>query len=318
MRMTPVRTKPAVRRLWVWLLMWDIGVRAKALQGDPDVWLPEPLAPRSGTPWDATRALKPTLEQAGHRDIIPMVEAEAKLRLETARDYFHGIRAAARTRRAYSLYALCRATIEACAFASWLFDPDADPAERLLRGMQLRGQAVDSHLRSLRSMANQPPDWVGPYLPAEVDQVLEAAEEHRSEIEQAALFLRAALETQGCASPAKTPPTGQRVRELLCDEMGLPQGYDAYHQMSGVTHSRAFAILGTWNADKGKPSISYSTFLNPLHLALCSISFTFDRRANCWGGTHKHSGLHKMISRIERIITGEPDIIWDQPAQCGT
>ena len=318
MRMAPVRTRPTARRFWVRLLMWEIGLRAKVLQGDPGVWVPEPLTPRRGSPWEATRALEPTLEKAGHHYIIPMVEAEARLRLETARDNFHGIRAATRARRAYSLYALCRSTIEACAFASWVFDPDAEPAERLLRGMLLRRQGVDWHLRSVRSMADQPSDWVGPYLPAEIDQVLDATEEHRDEIEQAVLFLCDALESEGSAFPPKPPPTGQRVREMLCDEMRLPQGYDAYHQMSGVTHSRALAILGTWRADKGKPSISYATFLDPLHLALCSISFTFERRATCWGGTHKDSGLFKIISRIEHIITGEPDIIWDEPAHDGT
>ena len=103
MRTTPVRTKPAARRIWVRLLMWDIGLRAKVLQGDPDVWLPEPLTPNPGSPWEAARALEPALEQAGHRHVVPMVEAEAKLRLETAHDYFHGMRAAARTRSAYSL-----------------------------------------------------------------------------------------------------------------------------------------------------------------------------------------------------------------------
>lgn len=318
MRMAPVRTRPTARRLWVWLLMKDIGLRAKLLQGDPDVWIPEPLTPLSGSPWEATRALEPALVQAGHHDIIPMVEFEVRLRLETARDNFHGIRAAARTRRAYSLYALSRATIEACAFASWVLDPDTNPAERLLRGMLLRRQGVNWHLKSVRSMAGKPPDWVGPYLPSEVNQVLNTTEEHRSEIEQAIGFLCAALESQGCVPPRKPPRMGQRMRQLLCDEMGLPQGYDAYHLMSGVTHSEAFAILGTWRADRGKPSISYATLLDPLHLALCSLSFTFERRATCWGGTHKDSGLLKIIRRIEYIITGEPGIIWDEPAPDGT
>ena len=48
------------------------------------------------------------------------------------------LRSAMRTRRVYSLYAMCRATIEACAFASWVLDPDIEPAERLLRGLHLR------------------------------------------------------------------------------------------------------------------------------------------------------------------------------------
>ena len=81
-----------------------------------------------------------------------MAEAEAQLRLDAVHDYFVGLRGAMWTRSVYSLHALCRSTIEACAFAAWVFDPDAAPAEGLLRGLMLREQWLHEHQKALDRM----------------------------------------------------------------------------------------------------------------------------------------------------------------------
>ena len=45
MRMIPVKTKPASRRVWVRLLMWELNWRMKRLQNDIDVWVPVSAPP---------------------------------------------------------------------------------------------------------------------------------------------------------------------------------------------------------------------------------------------------------------------------------
>ena len=92
--------------------------------------------------WDQTRAYGSGLDQLDSGSVIDLVEAEARTRLDAAHDYFVGLRTAMSNRRVYSLYAMCRSTMEACAFATWVFDPAAEPAERLLRGLLLRERSL--------------------------------------------------------------------------------------------------------------------------------------------------------------------------------
>ena len=88
----------------------------------------------------------------------------------------------------------------------------------------------------------------------------------------------------------------------------MPQGLDAYHRMGGVAHSEPIAIIATWNFNEDKPSIDYYSFLEFLHLAVCSIHFSLERRAACWGQSYKSAGLLKIIRRLEAVIEGEPDV----------
>ena len=131
MRMTPAKTKPIARHIRVKFLMWGIAVRMKRLWRDPDVWLTVSTAPADGSPWAQTRAYASGVEQIDSGSVIHAAEPEAQLRLDAVHDYFVGTRGAMWTRSVYSLHALCRSTIEACAFAAWVFDPDAAPAVRL-------------------------------------------------------------------------------------------------------------------------------------------------------------------------------------------
>lgn len=309
MRMIPVRTKPASRRVWVRLLMRELNWRMKRLQNDIDVWFPVSAPPANGSPWEATQSLADRLEHSGHSGIIHIAKSEAALRLDAVEDQFFMLRAAMRTRRAYSLHAMCRATIEACAFASWVLDPDIEPAERLLRGLHLRQEAMGWHLKSLRAIADQPTDGTEMCLPAEIDQAIRESQEHLNETELAIQSLRIVREHEGGSAQVELPKMGVRVREMLCVEMGLPQGFDAYHRLSGVAHSQPTAIFGTWSTDGRKPSIDYTNFLMYLHLALCSIAFSLGRRADCWGKSPKDSGLLKIVGRMERIMAGEPGVL---------
>ena len=141
----------------------------------------------------------------------------------------------------------------------------------------------------------------------DVERARSEAGNRADEVNRIIKEIRAELEPRK-GVPLKRPSRTRQVRDMLCGDMGMPQGFDAYHRMSGVVHSEATGIIGTWNLEGTKPSIDYYTFLEPLHLALCSIHFVLDRRGACWGETHKGSKLHKIIGRVERIIEREPGV----------
>ena len=309
MRMIPVKTKPVFRRVWVRLLMWELNWRMKQLQNDIDVWFPASAPPVNGSPWEATQTYADDLKHAGHSNLIHIAKSEATLRLDAVEDHFFMLRAAMRTRRVYSLYVMCRSTIEACAFASWVFDPTIEPAERLLRGLLLREDALRWELRSLNSIAKDRTQYLDADSIAELDQARDAAEADRDAVGQAIERIRAEVEAKNGAPPGKPPSFEARIKEMLCDDLGMPQGYDAYHRMSGVAHSRPTAMVSTWSIDDRRPSINYFNFLVYVHLALCSVAFSVGRRADCWGETPRNSKLHKIIGRVERIVAGEPGVL---------
>ena len=312
MRMTPVKTRPMSRHLWVKFLVWEIVLRMKVLHGDPDVWFLESIAPTGGSPCEQTRAYGSGLANVGSVSVIHLAESEAQFRVDAIHDYFRVLRAAMWSRSVYSIYVMCRSTIEACAFAAWVFDPEVKPAERLLRGLLLRERSLHKLLKSLREeMEGHRLDELDPGYLADVATARSKAETQLDEIRRAIGGIRADLESMEGPPPKRplTAPSATRlIRKMFLDDMGMPQGSDAYHRLSGVAHSEAIAIIATWSLDGGKPSIDYYSFLKYLHLALCSIDFSLGRRAACWGQTHKSAGLHKIIGRVEHIIEGEPDV----------
>ena len=307
MRMIPVKTKPALRAVQVKMRMWEIWLRMKRLDGDFDFWYSEWAAPTDNSPWGLTRAHEHGLAPLGSGRVIHVVEAEGNLRLDAAHDFFGVLRAATRTRSVYSLYVMCRATIEACAFATWVFDPEAEPAERLLRGLLLRQQSLKTWLKSLQKETDPPEEFDADYL-EDITRAKGTSETHLGEIEHAIEAIRADPRSMSGPQPKKPPRPTQRVREMLISDIGMPQGSDAYHRLSGIVHAEATAIFGTWNTDRRRPSIDYYSFLVYLHLAVSSIAFSMGERAACWGATHKDTRLHKIIDRIERIIQGEPNV----------
>lgn len=291
--------------------MWGIGLRMKALQDDLDVWLLESRTPTDGSPWALTRAYGGKLGPVGAGGVSQVVEAEAQLRLDAVHDYFVGLRTAMRTRSVYSLYVMSRSTIEACAFAAWVFDPRVEPAEQLLRGLLLREQSLDRRLRSLRAIEDNRFGEFDREQIADATNVRSVIDTHLDEIKRVIQDICTDFESTN-ARPLeqsfRVPSATQRIREMLTHDIGMPQGSDAYRRLSGVAHSDAIAIFDTWNIDGGKPSIDYYDFLIYLHLALCTIAFSFERRSVCWGEPHKSAGLEKIIERIEHIIEGEPDV----------
>ena len=310
MRMIPVKTKPAWRMVHVKVRMWEIWLRMQFLDGDLDVWYPKwsVAAPTDNSPWSLTRKFERGLAPLGSGRVIHVVQAEGNLRLDAAHDFFGVLRAATRTRNVYSLYVMCRATIEACAFATWVFDPEAEPAERLLRGLLLRQQSLKMWLKSLQKETENPPGEVDADYLADLTRAQGASEIHLGEIKQAIETIRVDPKSMSGPQPKKPPSPTQRVREMLIGDIGMPQGSDAYHRLSGIVHAEATAIFGTWNMDESRPSIDYYSFLVYLHLAVSSIAFSMGERAACWGTTHKSTRLHQIIDRIERIIEGEPNV----------
>ena len=133
------------------------------------------------------------------------------------------------------------------------------------------------------------------------------------EIGRAINNIRAGLEAQGIQAPKKLPSSKVRIKEMLCGDLEMPQGYDAYHRMSGVAHSQPTTIFSAWNLQGRRPSIDYYDFLVYPHLALCAIDFSLGRRAACWGESRKNRRLLKVIGRMEFIIAGEPDVVWEWP-----
>ncbi len=307
MRMTPVKTKPISRRVLVEFRMWEIGRRMKELHSNPDVWLLESPTPSVGSPWEQTQTFGRNFVRVGPLSLGQLANLEGELRLEAAQDYFAGLRSTARTRSVYSVYVLSRSTIEACAFAAWVFDTGVKPGERLLRGLLLRKKSLEQILRSFQAVAREWSNELDSEYLAEMDRAKNEANAQLRDVKRAIRGIHVGLEATTEPS-LKVPGSTERIREMLFDEMDMPQGIDAYHRMSGVAHSEAVAITSTWNLDGGKPSIDYYDFLIYLHLALCSIDFSLARRAACWGATHKSSRLHKIIGRVEGIIDGEPDV----------
>ena len=308
MRMTPVKTKPISRRIGVKWLMWGIVLRMKLLPDDFDVWLTEATAPADGSPWAQTRAYASGVGQIDSVSVIHVAEPEAQLRLDAVHDYFVGLRGAVWTLSVYSLHALCRSTIEACAFAAWVFDPGVAPAERLLRGLMLREQWLHDHQQAFDKMAKAgSPGELDSDEIADIARARSVTATHLSDVRRIIEDVRVDIGAVNGLS-SRVPSKTERVGEMLVDDMRMPQGDDAYHRLSGVAHSAAGAIFGTWNMDGGRPSIDYYSFLEPLHLALCSIHFGMERRAVCWGETHKDAGLLRIIRRLERVLEGEPDV----------
>ena len=313
-RMTPVKSKGALRRAHVMLRRWEIGLRMREAHGDPDIWLLESKAPAARSPWSDTRTHPGAATQAGPGSAVEVVESEARLRVYAVHDYFVALRTTTGTRSAYSLYVMCRATIEACAFATWVFDPAARPEERLLRGLRLAAEPLRRRLKPLEAMESDATGFWGEDFRADRASAKNRALVYQHNIERAIQSIHAEPQkSDGHSSrePSRVPSASQRVREMLCDEMDLPQGLDAYHRMSGVAHSEALAIIGTWNWDTKRPSIDYFSFLEFLHLALCAVAFMLERRAACWGENCKLKKLHKVIGRVERIIEREPGVQLD-------
>ena len=310
MRMMPVKTKPMWRRIWVKVLMWEIALRMRELHGNPDVWLLASPTPTNGSPWDQTQAYGSGLAQFDSGSVVDVVHLEARARIDAVHDYFAVMRTAMSNRRVYSLYAICRSTIEACAFATWVFDPAAEPAERLLRGMLLRKRSLARHLKSLRELLENPYGELASSDLADITQAKSQTETDLDGIKRAIQDIRAAHQPAKPTRerPLHIPSATQRIREMLCDEMELLHGMDAYHRMSGVAHSESIAIFATWDLDEDKLSIGYFSFLEFLHLAVCSIDFSLERRATCWGQSYKRTRLDKIIRRLEHIIAGEPNV----------
>ena len=311
MRMIPVKTGPPFRRVWIKLLMWEIAVRMREQHGNPDVWLLASPEPTGGSPWGQTRAYGSSFVELGSLTVVDVAEVEARTRLNAVHDYFGGLRTAMSNRRVYSLYALCRSTIEACAFATWIYDPAAHPAAQLVRALLLAEQSLGMRIRSFRELQQNPYGELNSDGLTELAEAISQAEDHRCDIKKAIMEICTADEPVRKLSlqrSLRVPSKTHRIREMLCDEMGLPQASDAYYRMSGVAHSETTAILDTWNVNEDKPSIDYFSFLQFLHLAVCSIDFSLERRAKCWGQSYKSAGLHKIIRRLEHILAGEPNV----------
>ena len=316
MRMMPVKTKPMWRRIRVKALMWELALRMRELHGNPDVWLLASRTPSKGSPWEQTQAYGSDLDQLDAGSVIDVVKSEAHTRIDAVHDYFAVMRTAMSNRRVYSLYAICRSAIEACAFATWVFDPGAEPTERLLRGLLLRKRSLATHLTSLRKLLEDPYGELDSSDVADITQAMSNAGTHLNELKRAIQDIGAAHQPgqPPLARSLQIPSATRRIREMLCDEMEMPHGLDAYHRMSGVAHSESIAIFATWNFDGDRLSIDYFSFLEFLHLAVCSIDFCLERRSTCWGQPYKRTRLHKIIRRLERIIAGEPNVRLMSPA----
>ena len=183
-----------------------------------------------------------------------------------------------------------------------------------MRGLQLRQQSLVKHLKSMRTLLEDPHGELHSGELAHITRAQSRTEFHLDAIKATIRDIGIAQSKPPMERPRHVPSATQRIDEMLCDEMEMPNGLQAYHRMSGVAHSEPIAIFATWNFDGDKPSIDYFSFLEFLHLALCSIDFSLTRRSTCWGQSYKHTRLDKIIRRLEYIIAGEPNVRLLSPA----
>lgn len=173
---------------------------------------------------------------------------------------------------------------------------------RVLRGLQLRAEHLNHEMRTLNQVL--PERHTDEGYQDDLPEVTKLKARIDRAVQQAHTDLQSRTRQASTAVPSM-PSATQRVQEMLHDDMELPQGFDAYHRLSGVVHSQAVAISNTWNLSKAKPFIDYFDFLLYLHLAVCSIDFCLERRSACWGESHKPPRLRTLIRRLEHMISVE-------------
>ena len=196
---------------------------------------------------------------------------------------------------------LSRATIEASAFATWVYDPAIEPEERVLRGLLLRAEHLEHETQTLNKDLQ-----TGLIVDKATQDYLEQLTNLETKIGRAIQQTSTDLQSRTKATPCRAVPSKtRRIHEMLHEDMKMPYGFDAYHRLSGVAHSQALAIADTWNLSQKRPFIDYFDFLVYLHLAVCCIDFSLERRSACWGGTHKPPRLRTLIARLERILSVE-------------
>ena len=203
-----------------------------------------------------------------------------------------------------------------------MLDPAAQPTERLLRGLQLAQDPLRRRLKSLRQVAREADSADDATPDSEIVSSVDDVTALQERVQRLVRDLHAELEAVQKHPGSKqrvVPSATERVTGMLCNEMGMPYEIDAYNRMSGIVHTKALAIISTWNWDTKRPSIDYFSFLEFLHLALCSTEFMLGRRAACWGENRKSKKLHTIIDCVERILDGEPGAQSNQPcALCNT
>ena len=313
MRITPVKPVSSWRFIWMRLRLWKIAIRMKELHGNPDVWFTESKLPKDGSPWALTHKYANSCGAPGPPNVIHPVEVEAKYRFEAMQDFFAGMQTVMRTRQAYSLHVLSRSAIEACAFATWVFDPDIEPEERVLRGLLLRAEHLEHEIRALNTELRD-----GHTTDASDQDYLAGVTAAKKTVDRAVQQTHTDLQSrtmQPSTALPSVPSKTQRVREMLLEDMGLPHGSDAYHRLSGVAHSQALAIADIWNLSKSRPFIDYFDFLVYLHLAVCSIDFSLERRSVCWGESYKGTRIKTIIRNLDRILSSEVRLLLNTPTK---
>ena len=301
MRITPVKPVSSWRRIWMRLHPWGIAIRMKEVHGNPDVWFTESTSPKDGSPWALTDGYVNSCEVPEAEHLIYAVKSEGEYRIEAMQDFFAGMQTAMRTRQVYSLYVLSRATIEASAFAVWVYDPAIEPEERVLRGLLLRAEHLKHETRTLNKDLQ-----AGLAFDKAAQDYLEELTKLETKIGRAIQQTSADLQSRTSATPCRAVPSKtRRIREMLHEDMKMPYGFDAYHRLSGVAHSQALAIADIWNLSQKRPFIDYFDFLAYLHLAVCCIDFSLERRSACWGETYKAPRLRTLIARLELMLSVE-------------
>ena len=237
MRITPVKSVSSWRRIWVRLRLWKIAIRMKKLHVNLDVWFTESTSPKDGSPWALTEEYVDSCEVPEAEQLIYAVKSEGEYRIESMQDFFAGMQSVMRTRQAYSLYVLSRSAIEASAFATWVYDPDIEPEERVLRGLLLRAEHLEHEIRALNTELRDghTTDEADQDYLAEVTRVKKKVDRA---LQQTHTDLQSRTMQPSTALPS-VPSKTRRIREMLLEDMGLPHGSDAYNRLSGVAHSQA-------------------------------------------------------------------------------
>jgi hypothetical protein len=140
--------------------------------------------------------------------------------------------------RNYSPYTVVRAALEGDAWACWLLDPQATPAERAARGLTVRAMSIrDGRRLGLKLDNGKPIDHAARFA-----QIAEVASRHNLEVKRTNDEYADILWV-GAARPDVSRLLSELLPEKSADTNYAPLGWHAYSLLSGRAHGSPWAAL---------------------------------------------------------------------------
>ena len=140
--------------------------------------------------------------------------------------------------RNYSPYTVVRAALEGDAWACWLLEPKATPAERVGRGLTVRAMSIrDARRLGLKVDNGEPFDHAARFA-----QIAEVAGRHNLEVKRTNDEHKDILWV-GVARPDVSRLLSELLPEKSADTNDQPLGWHTYSLLSGRAHGSPWAAL---------------------------------------------------------------------------